>query len=713
MKIALFYNLPAGGAKRTVYEQVKYLSKANQIDLFELSSTMEEFKDIRPYCHRTYRFRFEYHRNYFLDLFNLVRAHKRIAAKINAGNYDVALVHSDEYSGAPFLLRFLKIPKLYFCQEYLRIGYEEGLAFKDRVGLLKKVYETITRQMRKTVDKNNARAATAILTNSRFSQNNIFRAYSRQTVVCHLGVDHAVFKPIKTKKLNQVLFIGSPTKVKGYNLAVKSLSLIEENIRPRLILLNAYSKAIINNDSEMAKIYSQSIATMCLSYREPFGLSAIESMACGTPAIAVNEGGYKETVPKDFLLKKSPVNIADKIISLIKNPQTVSTNFSWDKHNQVIEGQLQKLSQPKILISGQDSGGMGGSEKFLLDLADELKNKNNEVEFLTVNNSKFSTVLRKAGYQPFTIPVRMDILGWWKGLIKFIIFLPASLTNNYFILRKYKEDRPAKIIISGFSDKLILSPVAKLLGYKVIWIEYAPLKPVFSRNLGIPKILYRYTLCFADKVVCPTRNTYKSLIEESIFDRRKLQIIPVGIKIIDVRSRNKSSKKRMVVGMVSRIEEGKGQDTLIEAAKILRDKTPNLQIFIIGEGEKKLLIDLISKYQLQKVVKLVGYQENVYDLMKNFDVCVFPTRWPLEGFGLVCLEAMMLKIPLVASNFGPVPEVVGDCAVLVSSKPRALAQGILKIVNNPKLASSLVVKGYRRVNKYFNIEEVAGAYEKI
>ena len=373
---------------------------------------------------------------------------------------------------------------------------------------------------------------------------------------------------------------------------------------------------------------------------------------------------------------------------------------------------MNKKRELKILISGQDSGGMGGSEKFLIDLANELKAKNNEVEFTTVHNSKFNQVLTESGYHPLTIPTRMDILGWWKGLIKFIVYLPAVLVQNYVLLSKYKKGRETKIIIPGFSDKIILSPLAKLLGYRVIWIEYAPLKPVFTRNFGIPKTLYRFSLRYADKIVCPTKNTYRSLLSEKIFDRKKLGIIPVGIKIVDVNFR-KVNKSRIVVGMVSRIEEGKGQDTLIEATRILKDRISNLEVQIIGEGDNKFLINLISKYKLQKVIKLVGYKKDIYKEMMKFDVCVFPTRWPLEGFGLVCLEAMMFKIPLVASNFGPVPEVVGDGAVMVNPEPYALARGIMKVINNPKLAQSLVKKGLARVKRYFDIVEIAAEYEKI
>ncbi|HJZ05823.1 MAG TPA: glycosyltransferase family 1 protein, partial [Patescibacteria group bacterium] len=58
MKIALFHNLPPGGAKRTVYEQAKYLSQNHELHLFQLSQTNEEFLSLYPFVKsiKTYPF---------------------------------------------------------------------------------------------------------------------------------------------------------------------------------------------------------------------------------------------------------------------------------------------------------------------------------------------------------------------------------------------------------------------------------------------------------------------------------------------------------------------------------------------------------------------------------------------------------------------------------------------------------------------------------
>lgn len=164
------------------------------------------------------------------------------------------------------------------------------------------------------------------------------------------------------------------------------------------------------------------------------------------------------------------------------------------------------------------------------------------------------------------------------------------------------------------------------------------------------------------------------------------------------------------IGMVSRIEKGKGQDVFIDSIFILKKKYKDIKVLIIGEGDDSQLKLKIKNLKLKNNVKLLGFQYNLKNIWKKFDVFVFPTYWPLEGFGLVLLEAMERGIPIVTTNFGPVPEVVGDAALLVAPKnAEALALGINKILKNKKLANSLVLKGLSRV-KQFDIEKIANLY---
>jgi glycosyltransferase involved in cell wall biosynthesis len=369
MKIAVFHNLPPGGAKRVLFEQVKALSRNHELHFFKLSSTDESFLDIGPYCKKVFVYQFEIGSNLplffarlqrdFQNFLKLRWVHKKIAKEINSGGYDVALIHTDRFIEAPFLLRYLSIPNLYYDQEILAIVYAKEFEFKEKVGFLKTSYELLTRKIRKEIDEKNAQKAFNTMTNSKFMRNHIKKVYEVDSKICYPGVNSGVFKKAGSKK-PKVLFIGSKKEVEGYDLVRKAVDVVNRKIKTELeVLGHTKGKMRIMSDQELAKKYSESIITLCANYVEAFGLKVIESMSCETPVIAANEVGYKETIingKTGFLLKRDAKEFAEKIIYLIKHPEVVERmgkagrqhvvkNFSWKKHVQILEQELQKLAR--------------------------------------------------------------------------------------------------------------------------------------------------------------------------------------------------------------------------------------------------------------------------------------------------------------------------------------------------------------------------------
>lgn len=379
------------------------------------------------------------------------------------------------------------------------------------------------------------------------------------------------------------------------------------------------------------------------------------------------------------------------------------------------------IYQIKVLISGQDSGGLGGAEKFTGDLAKSLTKKKVKVFFTAYAKSRFTKKLKSTGFKVWEIPVRVDIIGDLKGLVKFFLFLPLIIWKDLLILAKFKRNGGDVLILTGISDKILLTPIAKIFSIDVVWIEFAPLGQVFRKNFNIPKILYRLVKNIPKLVIVPTENTKKHLIPETRISETKIKVISCGIELIDsgkrqriMEEKEKTKKelgigKKRIIGMVSRIEKGKGQDTLIKAASLLNKKPKDFVIVIVGEGDIVHLKKLAERYNVGEKILFLGFRENLFEIMSTFDIFAFPSRWELEGFGLVLVEAMMMGIPVVAGNFGPIPEVVGGAACLVGPEPKDVAYGINKVLSSPKYASELVKKGHKRVNM-FDINKVAEKY---
>lgn len=368
MKIAVFYNLKFGGAKRVVQEHVKGLVRlGNQVDLYTTVKQPDIF-DPSLFAAKNYIYDYSSENittpfikiikkdtDVFIKLRNL---HKRIAEDIDSRKYDLVLVHPDNLTQAPFILRYLKTKSVYFCQEPLRIVYEYSLRPGTEIKNINRVYEETTRLLRKRIDRENALSATYIIANSFFGRERIIEAYNRFPVISNLGVDESVFKPLKIVKENNVLFLAEKEeKVYGYEFAQKAISLIPKNIRPKLKDVSGVSGPKKLSEKEIVRNYNRSIASLSLSFFDTFGLVPLESMSCAVPAIAFNVAGYRETIidkKTGFLVEFDPSEIADKITFLIRNPDKakligeqgrdwVVKNWTWDKQTKKLNSILKKF----------------------------------------------------------------------------------------------------------------------------------------------------------------------------------------------------------------------------------------------------------------------------------------------------------------------------------------------------------------------------------
>src|SRR3990167_9812299 len=242
MKIAIFYNLTFSGAKRTVFEHARGLRElGHTIDVYTLDEGHDIF-DPGSVVDKEYRYAYEQKiinlpllkkiTNDLSDFYLLKSVHKKIAGDIDSKKYDITLIHTDKFTQAPFLLRFLKTKNVYFCLEPLKIAYEYGLRISSDFSFPNKIYEACNRYVRKKIDRENARAAQSSIAISYFGRELMIQAFDLYPQIAHLGVNTRQFKNLHISKKNQVLFIGQKLKLNGYEYALKAIKLIPEKIRP-------------------------------------------------------------------------------------------------------------------------------------------------------------------------------------------------------------------------------------------------------------------------------------------------------------------------------------------------------------------------------------------------------------------------------------------------------------------------------------------------
>ena len=166
----------------------------------------------------------------------------------------------------------------------------------------------------------------------------------------------------------------------------------------------------------------------------------------------------------------------------------------------------------------------------------------------------------------------------------------------------------------------------------------------------------------------------------------------------------RSGEPGIRVGYVGRLEPHKGVATLVEAVA----SVPGCSLDVVGDGpERETLERLIAARRLSDRVRIRGYtsHDDLPDVYRGFDILAVPSletpRW-VEQFGRVAVEGMATALPVVASDSGSLPEVIGGAGVLVPpADPSALAAALQRLCDDATERGRLGTRGRERAG-YFS-----------
>jgi glycosyltransferase involved in cell wall biosynthesis len=158
----------------------------------------------------------------------------------------------------------------------------------------------------------------------------------------------------------------------------------------------------------------------------------------------------------------------------------------------------------------------------------------------------------------------------------------------------------------------------------------------------------------------------------------------------------------------------KGLRFLIEAYADLARERPDLELVVVGRLREGPTAAWLDRLGLRDKVRfehdLTG--EQMARLFGEATICVTPSLY--EGFGLPAAEAMACGSPVVVTDGGALPEVVGDAGVVVpAGDPGALRDAIAALLDDPERRRALGAAALRRARATFSWDRVAADYEAI
>ena len=167
-----------------------------------------------------------------------------------------------------------------------------------------------------------------------------------------------------------------------------------------------------------------------------------------------------------------------------------------------------------------------------------------------------------------------------------------------------------------------------------------------------------------------------------------------------------SQSSEFKIGTIGRLVPQKDYPTLLSAFSNVLKSVPKTELYVVGEGYlQKDLIELSKSLGVNSKVHWLGKTEYINEFLSKIDLFVLSSKY--EGFGLVLLEAMAAKKPIIAANNSAIPEVLGKTyeGLFTTGDVNALAQQI-KTATSDKNFSERLVQSYSTQLSSFDPSEM-------
>lgn len=356
----------------------------------------------------------------------------------------------------------------------------------------------------------------------------------------------------------------------------------------------------------------------------------------------------------------------------------------------------------------------GGSGVVATELGIALANKGHKVHFMSYS-------------QPFRL-----------NLFNENLFYHEFNVNDYplFEYQPYESVLASKIVDVAMYEQLDVLHVHYAIPHASV--AYTAQQILKSKKIHLPYVttlhgtditlvgrdpafepVIRFSLNHSNAITSVSENLKKETLDTFKIDN-KITVIPNFINIKEYESardycikRKYAPKGEFIVVHISNFRKVKRIEDVVIAFQKIREKVPAKLIFA-GDGPEKSNIELlIRQLNLQHDVVHLGKVADPKEILSVADLFILPSE--TESFGLAALEAMAMKVPVISTNTGGLPEVnlQGKTGFLSAiGDTDDMAANALKLLESPELLEVFRKNAFEQAKK-FDVEKILPKYEAV
>lgn len=369
-----------------------------------------------------------------------------------------------------------------------------------------------------------------------------------------------------------------------------------------------------------------------------------------------------------------------------------------------------------------ESTGKSGPRYLLCNLVHNLDKNRFQVEVLcsTLRDKGFYIDIEKmeeAGIKVIIVNMKRKI-SLWSDLIAFFKLCFYLMKARYDIVHTHSSK-------AGFLGRL----AGRLMG--VGTVIHTPHCFCFEAQdmHRIEKRFYfyveKFAALFCDKIIAVSESQKEDIIKRGLVNPGKVITIENGVDTyrftdngFDIEKKKQElglNNGSIILGTVGVLNESKGHYYLIKAVSEIIKQGFDVKLLIAGEGIlRKDLETLSNGLGLDSRIKLLGFREDIPELLSLMDIFVFPSLW--EGMSLALLEAMASGLPVISTGVHGAIDLLQDNkrGILVQKKDvKGLVEAIRFLVCNPDEAKKMGREAQRLICENYTLKEQVDRIESL